>query len=405
MPSRARPCCRPAVTNSSKWRERSEPREPGILAGDVAHQLWRGASPAVIATFAFLTDSTRRQSAAPSSPTALPLRIYERSVDPDLRGVATPTCWHCSPSHLVPRRRTRRVAESSHRRQSADARQGPMDSARAAMWVLTPMAMLVLRAAASKHGRTSCRRPSRSRYPPRTAGTAGRGGDERVAGPRRLDLLARCSASGSPGWSRAPAAVCSRSPGSWRSSSSSHRHWRWRWPAGGAARLVSVAPVPECCSRTWFRPRAISHCLRPASLAASTRVSRDDAYTSARVALAGLVTRPAAAAQPTPGREHRPGALVSWGAAGDHAVDWRGSRADASGGGDRRLSARATIRAGAMAALMLSDAADARSRTSPEACDARERCCDQREVSPARTFTCRSAHDPALSASRSVGRA
>lgn len=48
-------------------------------------QLWRGASPAVIATFAFLIGQYEMPALlAPSSPTALPLLIYERSVDPDL---------------------------------------------------------------------------------------------------------------------------------------------------------------------------------------------------------------------------------------------------------------------------------------------------------------------------------
>ncbi|MBS1817588.1 MAG: ABC transporter permease subunit [Acidobacteria bacterium] len=48
-------------------------------------QLWRGTSPAVIAAFAFLIGQYEMPALlAPSTPTALPLLIYERSVDPNL---------------------------------------------------------------------------------------------------------------------------------------------------------------------------------------------------------------------------------------------------------------------------------------------------------------------------------
>ena len=48
-------------------------------------QLWRGTSPAVIAAFAFLIGQYEMPALlAPSAPTALPLLIYERSVDPNL---------------------------------------------------------------------------------------------------------------------------------------------------------------------------------------------------------------------------------------------------------------------------------------------------------------------------------
>ncbi|MGE3957375.1 MAG: ABC transporter permease subunit [Vicinamibacterales bacterium] len=48
-------------------------------------QLWRGTSPAVIAAFAFLIGQYEMPALlAPSSPTALPILLYERSVDPDL---------------------------------------------------------------------------------------------------------------------------------------------------------------------------------------------------------------------------------------------------------------------------------------------------------------------------------
>jgi putative spermidine/putrescine transport system permease protein len=47
--------------------------------------LWRGASPAVLAAFAFLVGQYEMPALlAPSDPTALPLLTYERSVDPDL---------------------------------------------------------------------------------------------------------------------------------------------------------------------------------------------------------------------------------------------------------------------------------------------------------------------------------
>ncbi|MGE3841265.1 MAG: ABC transporter permease subunit [Vicinamibacterales bacterium] len=48
-------------------------------------QLWQGTSPAVIAAFAFLIGQYEMPALlAPSAPTALPLLIYERSVDPNL---------------------------------------------------------------------------------------------------------------------------------------------------------------------------------------------------------------------------------------------------------------------------------------------------------------------------------
>lgn len=48
-------------------------------------QLWRALSPAVIAAFAFLLGQYEMPALlAPGSPTALPLLIYERSVDPTL---------------------------------------------------------------------------------------------------------------------------------------------------------------------------------------------------------------------------------------------------------------------------------------------------------------------------------
>ncbi|MGE3958164.1 MAG: ABC transporter permease subunit [Vicinamibacterales bacterium] len=48
-------------------------------------QLWRGSSPAVLAAFAFLVGQYEMPALlAPSTPVALPLLVYERSVDPDL---------------------------------------------------------------------------------------------------------------------------------------------------------------------------------------------------------------------------------------------------------------------------------------------------------------------------------
>jgi putative spermidine/putrescine transport system permease protein len=48
-------------------------------------QLWRGTAPAIFAAFAFLIGQYEMPALlAPSDPTALPLLIYERAVDPNL---------------------------------------------------------------------------------------------------------------------------------------------------------------------------------------------------------------------------------------------------------------------------------------------------------------------------------